>query len=73
VTAKEQLLTEAPDFTEAQAKRALHAAHDETAQDTADEWGDLDAHMRAAMRRSLRELDEEEAAAGFAPWKPEDR
>lgn len=35
-----------------------------------DDWGDLDEQMDAAMRDSLRELDEEERKAGVEPWRP---
>jgi hypothetical protein len=36
----------------------------------ADDWGGLDTRMDAAMRASLRELDEEERKAGLSPWRP---
>ncbi len=62
MTAREQVLAEAPRWTEEQAERALRAA----AGATVDEWGDLDAFTAEASRATLRRLDEEEAAAGFS-------
>jgi hypothetical protein len=62
VTAKEQVLAEAPRWSEEQAARALRAA----AGATVDEWGDLDQFTAAASRGMLRRLDEGEAAAGLS-------
>ncbi len=36
----------------------------------AEEWGDLDTQMDAAMTDLLRELDEEERKADLSPWRP---
>ncbi len=58
LTAKEAVLEHAPDWTEEQAQRALNAAESEI-----DEWGDLHAQTIAASHASMRQLDEEEAAA----------
>jgi hypothetical protein len=67
MTAKEQLLREVPGWSEHDAEIALRAVeHEHAAGGAVDEWGDLDAHMDAAMRGSLRELSEIEAAEGFS-------
>lgn len=72
VTAKEKLLQRAPKWTEREAEIALRAVEREgsESQGIVDEWGDLDAQMDAAMRDSLRELDEKERKAGVEPWRP---
>ncbi|MDQ6817511.1 MAG: hypothetical protein M3018_08925 [Actinomycetota bacterium] len=57
--AREQVLAEAPGWTEEQAARALRAV----AHAAIDGWGDLDAFSADASRAMLRRLDEEEAAA----------
>ena len=62
MTAKEQLLAEAPLWSEEQAERALRAA----ANATVDEWGDLDAFTARASLDLLRRLDADEAAAGYS-------
>jgi hypothetical protein len=64
MTAKEQVLTDAPGWTEEQAARALRAV----AHAAIDEWGDLDAFSADASSATLRRLDEQEAAAGFS-WE----
>jgi hypothetical protein len=64
MTVKEQVLTEAPDWTEEQAARALRAV----AHAAIDEWGDLDAFSADASGVMLRRLDEQEAAAGSS-WE----
>jgi hypothetical protein len=64
MTAKEQVLAEAPAWTEEQAARALRAV----AQATIDDWGDLDAFSADASKATLRRLDEEEEKAGFS-WE----
>jgi len=74
MTAKEQLLAEAPSWSEDQAERALRAAHGAGEPDperTADEWGDLSAFSAALTSDSFRRLDEEERAAGLGPWQRE--
>jgi hypothetical protein len=62
MTAKQQVLAEAPDWTEAQAELALRAAHGEWSHRTVDEWGDLSSMTRAAADATMRRLDEEERA-----------
>jgi hypothetical protein len=62
MTAREQVLAEAPGWTEEQAARALRAV----ARAAIDQWGDLDAFSADASRAMLRRLDEDEAAAGFS-------
>jgi hypothetical protein len=64
MTAKKQVLAEAPAWSEEQAARALRAI----AQATSDEWGDLDAFSADASKAMLRRLDEEDEAAGFS-WE----
>jgi hypothetical protein len=71
MTAKEKLLELLPKLTEAQAERALIAAEAKPG-DILDEWGNLSETTREATASTLCRLDEEEAAAGFAPWKRED-
>jgi hypothetical protein len=77
VTAKEQLLQEAPRWSEHDAKVALRAVEHEHEQegkdeheagDIVDEWGNLSAMTRASTARAMRRLDQEEAAAGFS-WE----
>jgi len=68
MTAKERLLEEAPGWTEEQARRALAAATGRII----DDWGDLGELTDALARRAMRDLDEEERAAGIEPWKRED-
>jgi hypothetical protein len=70
-TAKQRLLELLPTLTEAQAERALVAAEAKPG-DVLDEWGNLSKTTREATASTLRHLDEEEAAAGFEPWKRED-
>jgi hypothetical protein len=71
MTAKERLLELLPNLTEAQAERALIAAEAKSG-DVVDEWGNLSKMTREATASTLRRLDEEEAVAGFKPWKHED-
>jgi hypothetical protein len=73
MTAKEQLLRQAPDWSEHDAEIALRAVereHETEARpgDTIDEWGNLSAMARASTARTMRRLAEEEAAAGHDPW-----
>lgn len=65
MTAKEKVLERAPQWTEAQAERALRAAE---GNDTVDEWGDLSKLHEVATTETMRKLAEEESAAGHAPW-----
>jgi hypothetical protein len=69
MTAKEKLLEMAPRWSEEQAERALLAAEDRPGS-IVDEWGDLDAQTDATTAASMRDLDEEERAAGLQPWRP---
>lgn len=68
MTAKEQLLQKAPDWSEHDAEVALRAVEREHAGRTVDEWGDLDEFTARASSAMLRRLDEEEAKAGFS-WE----
>lgn len=73
MTAKELLLQEAAHWSEHDAQVALRAVEHEhgddgEARDIIDEWGNLSAMARASSARSMRRLDEEEAAAGFS-WE----
>lgn len=61
MSAKEQLLDEAPSFTEEQAERALRAVHGEPP-DSVDEWGDVDTMLDEAAGDLMAALDEEERA-----------
>jgi hypothetical protein len=71
VTTKERLHRLVDELSEREVDEAFEyiaSRHESRATpgDTIDEWGDLDAHMDAAMRGALRELDETEAAQGFS-------
>ncbi len=69
MTAKELLLREAPSWTEHDAEVALRAVgHEHGTGDAVDQWGNLSAMTRASTARTMRRLDEEEAAAGFS-WE----
>lgn len=72
MTAKEQLLQEAPAWGEHDAEVALRAVEREHAGHVVDEWGDLDAFTAQASVAGLRRLDEEEAKAGFS-WEEHQR
>jgi hypothetical protein len=65
MTAKEKLLDRAPHWTEEQAVRALRAAEGDS---LVDDWGDLDQLHEAATAATMRDLAEEERAAGQKPW-----
>jgi len=69
MTAKEKVLEQASNWSEEQAERALLAA-EAAPGSIADEWGDLDAQTDATTDASMRELEEEERAAGLEPWRP---
>lgn len=68
MTAKEQLLQEAPSWSEHDAEIALRAVHGEHAGQTTDEWGDLSEFHEIAFGETMRRLSEEERAAGHKPW-----
>jgi hypothetical protein len=68
MTAKEQLLQEAPGWSEREAEVALRAVACEHEGRTVDEWGDLDEFTARASSAMLRRLDEEEAKAGSS-WE----
>ncbi|MGE5282507.1 MAG: hypothetical protein ACM3N0_09360 [Chloroflexota bacterium] len=63
MTAKEQLLKEAPHWSEAQAAVALRMVHGNE-----DPWGDLETWGDAVTRGVFSHLDEQEAKAGFS-WE----
>jgi hypothetical protein len=67
MTAKEQLLRQAPDWSEHDAEVALRAVEREHGTearpgDIIDEWGNLSALRRASSTRKLGRLDREEIA-----------
>jgi hypothetical protein len=67
MTAKEQLLRQAPDWSEHDAEVALRAVEHEHGTearpgDIVDEWGNLSVMTRASTARVMRRLDEEEIA-----------
>jgi hypothetical protein len=72
MTAKEQLLREAPAWSEHDAEIALRAVERERAH-VVDEWGDLDAQTDAAASRVMRDLAEKEHLAGVAALQREPR
>lgn len=75
MNAKVKLLLEATRWSTHDAEVALRAVEEEHAPAggrDVDEWGDLDALGVAASHDTMQMLDEEEAAAGFAPLKRED-
>ena len=75
MNAKVKLLVEATRWSTQDAEVALRAveqAHAPSSGRIVDEWGDLDAQTDALAKRSMRDLAEEERAAGFPPWKQED-
>ncbi len=65
VTAKEELLQRAPNWSEEQAERALRAAESDG---VVDGWGDLSKLHEVSTAETLRRLAEEEEAAGHEPW-----
>jgi hypothetical protein len=66
MSAKEQLLRQAPSWSEHDAEVALRAVEREHGGEVVEEWGDLDAWSDAAMRGAMRELDEVEATEDFS-------
>lgn len=65
MTAKEELLERAPNWTEEQAQRALQAAEGDGAED---EWGDLSTVHEVTTKENMRRLAEEEQALGHKSW-----
>jgi hypothetical protein len=68
MTAKEQLLQEAPGWSEHDAEVALRAVEREHADSDTDEWGDISKVHEAAFAETMQTLAEEERAAGHDPW-----
>jgi hypothetical protein len=68
MTAKEQLLQEAPGWSEDDAKIALRAVQWAHSGGAADEWGELSRFHEVAFGETMRRLAEEERAAGHEPW-----
>lgn len=68
MTAKEQLLQEAPGWSEHDAQIALRAVQREHSSDNGDEWGDLSKVHEVAFGETMKRLTEEERAAGHEPW-----
>jgi hypothetical protein len=63
MTAKQQLLERAPNWTEAQGRRALDAA-----EGISESWGELEDQSQQLFLHASRALDAEEQAAGLGPW-----
>ncbi len=72
MTAKEQLLQEAPRWSEQDAKVALRAVEREHTGRNIDQWGDVDEFTARASEAMLRQLDEDEAKVGFS-WEDHQR
>jgi hypothetical protein len=55
------------------ASRRENGTLDESAKpgDIIDDWGNLDAQTDALFAATMKDLAEEERAAGFGPWKRE--
>jgi len=70
MTAKEKLLRIVADLPETEVGPTLEFVASRREEGDVEDWGNLDAQMEAAMRESLRELDDEERKAGFEPWLP---
>jgi hypothetical protein len=68
MTAKEQLLQEAPDWSEHDAEIALRAVQREHAGGGADEWGDISRLHEVAFGETMQRLAKEERGAGHEPW-----
>jgi hypothetical protein len=68
MTAKEQLLQEAPAWSEHDAEIALRAVQRERTGDDSDEWGDMSTVHDAAFGDTMQRLAKEERAAGHEPW-----
>jgi hypothetical protein len=68
MTAKEQLLQEAPAWSEHDAEVAIRAVQREHAGGDTDEWGDISKVHDVAFGETMQRLAEEERAAGHKPW-----
>lgn len=68
MTAKEQLLQEAPSWSEHDAEIALRAVQREHAGGNDDEWGELSKVHEVAFGETMKRLAEEERATGHEPW-----
>jgi len=68
MTAKEQLLQEAPDWSEHDAEIALRAVQREHAGYDGDDWGELSKVHEVAFGEAMKRLAGEERAAGHEPW-----
>jgi hypothetical protein len=68
MTTKEQLLQEAPGWSEHDAEIALRAVQREHAGEDADEWGEISKLHEVAFGEAMRRLAEEERAAGHERW-----
>lgn len=66
MAAKEQLLQEAPGWSEHDAQIALRAVRREHAD--GDEWGDISKVHEATFGETMKRLAEEERAAEHKPW-----
>jgi hypothetical protein len=69
MTAKEQLLQEAPGWSEHDAEIALRAVRRKHASGNGDEWGELSKVHEVAFGETMKRLAEEERAAGHEPWR----
>ncbi len=67
-TAKEQLLREAPDWSEHDAEVALRAVQRGHSGGDTDGWGALSEIHDVAVRDTMRRLVEEDHGAGHEPW-----
>jgi hypothetical protein len=68
VTTKERLHKLVDELSDAEADETLRFAVARHEGESIDRWGDLDAWSDAASGETMRMLDEDEAAAGFA-WE----
>jgi hypothetical protein len=68
MTAKEQLLQEAPGWSEHDAEIALRAVQREHTGGNGDDWGEISKVHDVAFGETMKRLAEEERAAGHKPW-----
>ncbi len=68
MTAKEQLLQEAPGWSEREAEVALRAVQREHTGGDADKWGEVSKIHDVAFGKTMQGLAKEERAAGHEPW-----
>ena len=68
MTAKEQLLQEAPAGSEHDAEIALRAVQRERTGGDSDGWGDMSTVHDAAFGDTMQRLAKEERAAGHERW-----